>query len=106
VLDGASTHKAEAICRWLLKRPRDHAHFTPTSASRLNLVESWFSVPERREFARGVYRNTYSLEQALRRYVAAANAGARPFVYTTTADEILAAVTRFSARTSNSPHSA
>lgn len=104
VLDNASTHKTEGIRRWLLKRPRYHVHFTPTSASWLNLVESWFSILQRRELARGVYRSTYALERAIRQYVAVANTAAKPFVWTKTADEILASVARFCLRTSNSDH--
>ncbi len=94
-MDNAATHKTETIPRWLLKRPRYHVHFTPTSSSWLNLVECWFSVLQRRELARGVYRSTYALERAIREYVAAATAEAKPFVRTRTADEILAAVARF-----------
>jgi transposase len=104
VLDNASTHKTPLIRRWLLKRPRYHVHFTPTSASWLNLVESWFSILQRRELARGAYRSTYALEHAIRRYVAAANTDAHPFVWTKSADEILASVARFCLRTSNSDH--
>ena len=79
-------------------------HFTPTSASWLNLVEAWFSILQRRELARGVYRSTYALEQAIRRYVAAANTQAKPFVWTKTADEILASIARFCRRISDSDH--
>jgi transposase len=104
VLDNAATHKTAMIQRWLLKRPRYHVHFTPTSASWLNLVECWFSILQRRELARGMYRSTYALERAIRQYVAAANTEATPFVWTKTADEILAAVARFCLRTSNSDH--
>jgi transposase len=64
VLDNAATHKTALIRRWLLKRPRYHVHFTPTSSSWLNLVECWFSILQRRELARGVYRSTYALERA------------------------------------------
>ncbi|GLC28206.1 IS630 family transposase [Roseisolibacter agri] len=102
VLDNAATHKTEIIRRWLRKRPRYHVHFTPTSASWLNLVECWFSILQRRELARGVYRSTYALERAIRQYVAVANTEARPFVWTKTADEILASVARFCLRTSDS----
>jgi hypothetical protein len=86
------------IRRWLLKRSRFHGHFTPTSASWLNLVECWFSILQRRELARGVYRSTHALERASRQYVAAANAEAKPFIWTKTADDILAAVARFCTR--------
>ena len=104
VLDNAATHKTARIRRWLLMRPRYHVHFTPTSSSCLNLVECWFSILQRRELARGVYRSTYALEQALRQYVTATNTEAKPFVWTKSADEILASVARFCRRTSNSRH--
>ena len=104
VLDNAATHKTALIRRWLLKRPRYYVHFTPTSSSWLNLVECWFSLLQRRELARGVYRSTYALERAIRTYVATTNTAAKPFVWTKTADEILASVARFCLRTSNSYH--
>jgi transposase len=104
VLDNSATHKTALIRSWLAKRPRYHVHFTPTSASWLNLVECWFSILQRRELARGVYPSTDALEQAIHRYVAAANTDPRPFVWTRTADEILAAVGRYCRRISNSDH--
>ena len=104
VLDNSATHKTASIRNWLARRPRFHVHFTPTSASWLNLVEAWFSILQRRELARGVYRSTYALEQAIRRYIAAANSEAKPFVWTKTADEILASVARFCRRISDSNH--
>ncbi len=64
-------------------------------------MECWFSVLQRRELARGVYRSTYALERAIRQYVAAANAEAKPFVWAKTADEILASVARFCLRIAN-----
>jgi transposase len=104
VLDNAVIHKTPLIRRWLAKRPRYHVHFTPTSASWLNLVECWFSLLQRRELTRGVYRSTYALEQAIRRYIAQTNAAPKPFVWTKSGDEILANVARFCQRTSNSVH--
>ncbi len=104
VLDNAVIHKTALIHRWLAKRPRYHVHFTPTSASWLNLVEAWFSLLTRRELTRGVYRSTYALEQALRRYIAQTNSAPKPFLWTKDADEILESVARFCRRTSNSDH--
>jgi len=104
VLDNSVIHKAPLIRRWLAKRPRYHLHFTPTSASWLNLVECWFSLLQRRELTRGAYRSTHALERAIRHYVAATNADPKPFIWTKTADEILASVARFCQRTSNSDH--
>lgn len=104
ILDNASTHKTVLIRRWIVKRPRYHLHFTPTSASWLNLVECWFSLLTARQLRRGSFRSTYALEQAIRRYVSATNAHPKPFVWTKTADEILDSVARFCQRTRNSRH--
>jgi transposase len=102
VLDNASTHKAPPIRRWLVKRPRYHLHFTPTSASWLNMVEPWFGLLTARQLRRGNFRNTRSLEDAIRAYIDSTNHPPKPFVWTKTADDILAKVQRFCQRTSNS----
>ena len=104
ILDNAATHKTELIKRWVLKRPRVHLHFTPTSASWLNLVECWFSLLQRRALAHAAFPSTDALEAALHGYIAATNAAPKPFVWTKTADEILASVRRFCQRTSGSDH--
>jgi transposase len=104
VLDNASTHKTPLIRHWLVKRPRYHLHFTPTSASWLNLVESWFALLTARPLRRGVFRSTRALEQAIRSYIANSNDNPKPFVWTKSADDILASVERFCQRTSNSDH--
>lgn len=104
ILDNAATHKTRLIRDWLAKRPRHHLHFTPTSASWLNLVESWFALLTARQLKRGAFRSTGELEAAIRRYIAATNAAPKPFVWTKSADEILASVARFCQRTSNSVH--
>jgi transposase len=104
ILDNAATHKTRLIRDWLAKRPRYHVHFTPTSASWLNLVESWFALLTASQLKRGAFRSTGELEAAIRRYIAATNAAPKPFVWTKSADEILASVARFCQRTSNSVH--
>ncbi len=104
VLDNLKTHKTRLIHDWLLKRPHFHLHFTPTSASWLNLVECWFALLSRRRLERGAFTSTGDLEQAILAYIAATNADPRPFVWTKTADQILANVARFCNRTSNSGH--
>ena len=104
VLDNSAIHKTALIHRWLAKRPRYHLHFTPTSASWLNLVECWFSILTARQLRRGTFPDTDALEAAIRHYIAANNEHPKPFVWTKTADEILANVTRFCQRTSNSAH--
>ena len=104
VLDNLKTHKTRLIHDWLVKRPRFHLHFTPTSASWLNLVGCWFALLSRRRLERGAFTSTDDLERAILAYIAEANAAPRPFVWTKTADDILASVARFCQRTSNSDH--
>ncbi len=104
ILDNYSTHKTPTIRRWLAKRPRYHLHFTPTSASWLNLVERWFAALTEKQIRRGVFRSTRQLEETIRRYLAVSNAQPKPFIWTKTADEILATVARFCHRISDSGH--
>jgi len=104
ILDNYSTHKTPLIRRWLAKRPRFHVHFTPTSSSWLNLVERWFATLTQKQLRRGVHRSTRELEAAIRSYLTESNKHAKPFVWTKTADEILASVARFCTRTSDSGH--
>ena len=59
VLDTAAPHKTRIVHGWLVKRPRFHLHFTPTSASWLNLVECWFAVLTRRRLTRGVVTSAH-----------------------------------------------
>jgi transposase len=99
ICDNASTHKAPLIRDWLAKRPRWHTHFTPTSASWLNLVEGFFASLTRRQLQRGVFPSIEALEAAIHRYIDATNADPRPFVWTKSADEILDSVRRFCQRT-------
>ena len=104
ILDNYATHKTALIRRWLAKRPRYHVHFTPTSASWLNLVERWFVELTEKQIRRGIHRSTRDLVEAIHRYLAVTNETAKPFAWTKTADEILASVARFCERTSNSAH--
>jgi len=104
ILDNYGTHKTALIRRWLLKRPRFHVHFTPTSASWLNLVERWFALLTEKQLRRGVHRSTQALRDAIRTYITHTNEQPTPFVWTKTADEILASVARFCHRTSDSGH--
>jgi len=104
VLDNLKTHKTRLIHDWLVKRPRFHLHFTPTSASWLNLVECWFALLTRRRLERGVFASTADLEAAIQAYIAGTNTNPTPFVWTRTADDILASVARSCRRISNSGH--
>ena len=104
VLDNYATHKTVVIQRWLAKRPRYHLHFTPKGASWINLVERWFALLTDKQLRRGVHRSTSDLDLAIDRYVQIYNDEPRPFVWTKSADEILASVARFCHRISDSGH--
>jgi transposase len=104
ILDNYGTHKTPLIQRWLVRHPRYHLHFTPTGSSWINLVERWFATLTERQLRRGVHRSTRELELTLRHYVEAYNQEPKPFVWTKTAEEILAAVARFCERTTDSGH--
>lgn len=104
IMDNYGTHKTATIRAWLAKRPRFHVHFTPTSASWINLVERWFAGLTEKQIRRGVHRSVRDLEAAIKSYLAVTNKSPKPFVWTKTADEILASVARFCARTSETGH--
>jgi transposase len=104
ILDNYGTHKTAKIRSWLAKRPRFHLHFTPTSASWINLVERWFAALTEKQIRRGVHRSVRELQTAIKQYLAVTNASPKPFVWTKSPDEILASVARFCARTSGSGH--
>jgi transposase len=99
VLDNYGTHKTALIRRWMAKRPRFHVHFTPTYGSWLNLVERWFAELTNKQVRRGVHRSVAELEAAIRAFIQAHNANPTPFVWTKTADDILASIARFAQRT-------
>ena len=102
IVDNYATHKTPRIRRWLAKRPRYHMHFTPTGSSWLNQVERWFALLTQRQIRRGVHRSTQALEAAIMQYIAVGNEHPKPFVWTKTADDILASVERFCRRISDS----
>jgi transposase len=104
ILDNYATHRTPAIQRWLARHPRFHLHFTPTGASRLNLVERWFAELPRRQLRRGVHRSSRELEKAIREFLDAHNGDPKPFVWTKSADEILESVAASCKRISNSGH--
>lgn len=104
IVDNYGTHKTALIHRWLMKRPRFHLHFTPTSASWLNLIERWFAELTQKRIRRGSFRSTHQLEEAIISYLDTYNDDPRPFVWTKSADQILENIKYFCQRTYNSVH--
>lgn len=99
VMDNYSTHKSPLIRNWFAKRPRYHVHFTPTYGSWINQVERWFALLTQRQIKRGSHRSVHQLEAAIKEFLSAHNDEPKPFVWTKTADEILASIARFAERT-------
>ena len=104
VLDNYATHKTPLIRGWLACHPRYHVHFTPTGSSWLNLVERWFAALTEKQLRRGVHRSTRELEAAIYHYLEVTNHEPKPFIWTKTADQILATLARFCQRISDSGH--
>jgi transposase len=104
ILDNLSTHKTPAVKRWFLRHQRFHLHFTPTSASWINLVERWFALLTERQLRRGTHRSTRQLENAIKELLDVHNANPKPFVWTKSADQILESLSRFCSRISDSGH--
>ena len=89
VLDNYATHKTPEVMAWLEKHPRFKLHFTPTSASWMNLVERFFAEITNRRIRRGSYSSVDDLEAAIYDYLLQHNARPKPFVWTKSAEDIL-----------------
>ena len=94
ILDNYATHKHPKVRAWLARHPRWTFHFTPTSCSWLNAVETFFSRLTRRRLKRGVFHSLVDLQAAINRFVAETNQNPKPFVWTADPNRVLAAVKR------------
>ena len=94
IADNYATHKHPQVKAWLARHPRFHLHFTPTYSSWLNQVERWFALISQQAIRCGSFRNVRQLVEKIEHYVAHYNKHRRPFVWTATADSILAKVQR------------
>jgi transposase len=88
ICDNYGTHKHPAVRQWLANHPRFHLHFTPTSASWLNLVERWFALITGQAIRRGSFDSVVRLERAIMRWLAYWNDNAQPFHWTKSAAAI------------------
>ena len=94
IVDNYATHKHAKVKAWLAKHPRIHLHFTPTSASWLNMVERFFRDLTTRRLRDGIFHSVSELETAITAYVASHNVAPKPFIWTASASDILAKVAR------------
>ena len=94
IVDNYAAHKTPEVKRWLKRHPRFHLHFTPTSASWLNLVERFFAEITRKRIRRGVFHSIVELQMAINDYLDQHNADPKPFAWTASASSIIDKVNR------------
>jgi len=94
ILDNYAAHKHPRVRAWLSRHPRWVFHFTPTSASWINAIETFFSALTRRRLKRGDFRSIVDLQAAINRYIAEHNSHPHPFVWTKPVKAILNRINR------------
>jgi transposase len=94
IVDNYGTHKHQRVKQWLRRHPRIHLHFTPTSSSWLNLVERWFRELTVKRIRRGSFGSVPELIKAIYDYLDGHNQKPRTFVWTATAESILAKIAK------------
>jgi len=92
IVDNYATHKHPKVKAWLKRHPRFTFHFTPTSASWLNAVETLFAKLTRKRLKRGVFASVHELQIAIKQFIADNNADPKPFVWTAGSNKLLAAI--------------
>ena len=101
IADNYATHKHPVVQKWLAKHPRFNMHFTPTSASWLNMVERFFRDITAKRLRRGVFTSVPELVSAIDQYIAHHNTNPKPFIWTKSARDILQKVIRANSRLSS-----
>jgi transposase len=94
ILDNCAAHKHPKVRAWLTRHPRWTFHFTPTSCSWLNAVETFFATLTRRRLQRGAFPSLVHLQAAINRYLDEHNQRPKPFVWTADPNRIIAKVNR------------
>ena len=104
MLDNYAAHKHPKVHAWLARHPRWTFHFTPTSCSWLNAVETFFATLTRRRLKRGVFTSIVDLQATINRYLAENNRQPKPFIWTADPNQIIEKVNRgHQARTTPPP---
>jgi transposase len=104
VVDNYTTHKHAKVRKWLAARPHYHIHYTPTYSSWLNQVEIWFNIITQKAIRRGTFRSVKDLKDKIQLFVDKYNPSSKPFMWTATADSILAKIERLCQRISGTRH--
>jgi hypothetical protein len=94
IVDNYGTHKHPRVQSWIMRHPRFHIHFTPTSSSWLNLVERWFREITEKRLRRGSFRSVPELIDAINEYLNSHNQNPRAFVWSAPVERILAKIAK------------
>lgn len=94
IMDNYATHKTDKVRAWFAAHPRYRIHFTPTSASWLNLVERFFSTLSEKWIKRQAHVSVKDLEASIEHYLDTYNQNPKPFRWHKKAEDILASVAR------------
>jgi putative transposase len=104
IVDNYATHKHPKVRTWLAQRPRFQIHYTPTYSSWINQVERWFALITQQAIRRGSFRSVKELTEKIDAFVQNYNRSHRPFIWTATAESILAKITRLCSAISGTQH--
>jgi putative transposase len=104
IVDNYGTHKHPKVKAWLAQRPRWHLHFIPTYSSWLNLVERFFALITDKAIRRGSFTSVNQLVSKIDHFVTQYNVDCSPFVWTATAESILAKIERLTSYITGTPH--
>jgi putative transposase len=104
VVDNYATHKHPKVKSWMAARPRWHVHFIPTYSSWLNQVERFFAIITDKAIRRSSFKSVRELVRKIETIVQQYNRASKPFVWTATADSILAKIQRLRARIAGTGH--
>ena len=94
IIDNYGTHKHPRVLKWLIRHPRFHLHFTPTSSSWLNMVERWFREITDKRIRRGSFKSVPDLIDAIMQYLENHNQNPRIFIWSASVDTIMTKITK------------
>lgn len=104
IADNYGTPKHAKVKAWLAARPHWHLHFVPTYSSWLNQVERFFALITDKAIRRGSFRSVTELVRKIDHFVQHHNQNCKPFVWTATAESILAKLQRLCTRITGTGH--
>ena len=94
IVDNYATHKHQKVRRWLERHPRFHPHFTPTSASWINMVERFFRDLSQQAILPGSFGSVAQLVDTINLYLSQHNLEPKRYVWHADGQEVLSKIQR------------